>query len=321
MARAGLNIPDTLSGFFRKGSTQAEWEQSRDAFCRLDAAFLSSNAQAAQTVRQASEIAYGAVVNCAEAYARASKDGLFGALTVDPDRAGFALKVFFRPRGSQKSEIPFMNVEPTKSDPQFSCTEGLHNARREAPITYAVLEATIACRKNPDLGYQVAVNTAHGTLGPYYIASVTDDLAALKERVQAIEASALPSGAVVWTEKGCPAGWQVYEKARGRTIVGAGNTVNVDNRSERIPGWAVGGTGGEVNHVLTIPEMPVHDHDFVGQRVAAGGWGGSVTTDIGVGDEAIHRRFRIEGEVRERGGSQPHNTMPPFISLTPCIRP
>ena len=68
----------------------------------------------------------------------------------------------------------------------------------------------------------------------------------------------------------------------------------------------LGQVGGEIDHVLTISEMPPHSHGI------NGGWGAGPTNN---------GAFRVDanspgtfwGSTFSEGGGQPHNNMPPFI--------
>lgn len=108
--------------------------------------------------------------------------------------------------------------------------------------------------------------------------------------------------------------WITLFDVRGRTVF------SVDHGANRLTGPYPGGlqgqtpgaVGGEQIHVLTIPEMPYHEHppppgvlnNFIGDA-AAGPTGilspGSVT-----------RAWHTTGGA---GGSGPHNTVPPGIAL------
>ena len=68
----------------------------------------------------------------------------------------------------------------------------------------------------------------------------------------------------------------------------------------------LGQVGGEIDHVLTISEMPPHSHGI------NGGWGAGPTNN---------GAFRVDanspgtfwGSTFSEGGGRPHNNMPPFI--------
>jgi hypothetical protein len=68
-------------------------------------------------------------------------------------------------------------------------------------------------------------------------------------------------GVIAWFDgNSCPSGWNEYDTARGRVIVGANNTSNHDAGGETITPWSVKATGGEEMHRLTEAEMPIHSH-------------------------------------------------------------
>lgn len=121
-------------------------------------------------------------------------------------------------------------------------------------------------------------------------------------------ASSIPSkGIIAWygAVDNIPEGWALCDGTNGtpdlrdRFILGAGTN------------HAVGETGGEETHTLTVAEMPSHKHTgngwsmAYGFTVASGSGarytsGGSTNSDPGIG---------------LTGGSQPHNNMPPYYAL------
>jgi len=105
------------------------------------------------------------------------------------------------------------------------------------------------------------------------------------------------------------------------TTYGAGdnvNTFNLPNLKGRAPfGFdsaqgefnALGKTGGEKSHTLTITEMPSHSHAWLrGNEQDDSGYGGSYNEFTQVGG-------RIDGVIENTGGGGAHNTLPPFLTL------
>lgn len=140
----------------------------------------------------------------------------------------------------------------------------------------------------------------------------------------------LPSGAVIafaGTEaQPCPSrGWELFEKAKGRFIVGAGHGL----RSKLTPHQS-GDIGGEEKVILTVSEMPEHNH-FVSSGYGPNwhdGLAGSAAP------EGIDRKFndpnpkiRRDGGhgihkelIGNTGGNKAHNNMPPFLALYYCMK-
>lgn len=65
--------------------------------------------------------------------------------------------------------------------------------------------------------------------------------------------------------------------------------------------------GGETEHILTIDEMPPHDHNFNYNAYGASGTSEFVPTAY---NPTISNDF-----INSTGGGQPHNNMPPYIAV------
>lgn len=79
----------------------------------------------------------------------------------------------------------------------------------------------------------------------------------------------------------------------------------------RKDGYEVGSTGGEENHTLTEPEMPSHTHS--GLYVPRD----SINVQGGGADGNFHalETSNLSGTVKAAGGGQPHNNMPPYLTV------
>jgi hypothetical protein len=87
-----------------------------------------------------------------------------------------------------------------------------------------------------------------------------------------------------------------WERIQDRFLLAAGNT------------YAAGTTGGEATHTLTVDEMPAHQHRV--QTYFADGTPGS-----SVNAQGVWGPCRIDGDTATVGGNQPHNNMPPFLTV------
>ena len=140
--------------------------------------------------------------------------------------------------------------------------------------------------------------------------------------IESTQGSGIPSGVIVaWSGSitHIPPGLHICDGTSGtpdlrsRFIVGAGSELST--KSAWGNGWnvlgsgyyGVGNTGGEEQHILTIPEMPSHNHNI---KFRAYGGSGSTGWD-GSNDINLTNTF----PSTNTGGDMPHNTLPPYFSL------
>ena len=123
---------------------------------------------------------------------------------------------------------------------------------------------------------------------------------------ETLKPESLPSKAVIaFNSRACPDGWDEFDFAKGRVIVGAGRGHGLSPR-------ILGDTGGEERHLLTEREMPSHRHQVSPGRAS------SPTT----GSSLPYREHPNQGpwNTEIAGGNQPHNNMPPFLVLQYCVK-
>lgn len=136
----------------------------------------------------------------------------------------------------------------------------------------------------------------------------------LQPKIQSLVGGIPTNGVVAFdTPNHCPDGWKEYSAGAGRFIVGTGKGAGLSERKYREE-------DGEELHMLTTEEMPSHNHPFTGDEIIAGGWGGTVTTNVGVGDNTAHRTYTPRGYIGSTGSDKPHNNMPPYIALKLCVK-
>lgn len=114
---------------------------------------------------------------------------------------------------------------------------------------------------------------------------------------------------VIWsgTAEDIPEGWALCDGQDGRPdlrdkfVLGAGTA------------HAVGDTGGEETHTLTVSEMPEHSHAIKSTQNADNNVEGE-RAQVPVGK--LNYIFKSE----KAGGSLPHNNMPPYYALCYIIK-
>lgn len=95
-----------------------------------------------------------------------------------------------------------------------------------------------------------------------------------------------------------------WSKITDRFILGAGGS------------YSVGATGGEVNHTLTVNEMPSHTHSLPSHM--DGIVYHSINASVGsklMQPAAGNGELYLYSSLASAGGSQSHNNMPPYIAL------
>lgn len=102
-----------------------------------------------------------------------------------------------------------------------------------------------------------------------------------------------------------------WEQIQGRFLLGMSSS------------YPAGSQGGEATHKLTVPEMPGHDHPISGNGNASSlGTTNNAVVMQGsayLDEPALVRGGDYSGNgyayINKRGGDQPHNNMPPYLSV------
>ena len=99
--------------------------------------------------------------------------------------------------------------------------------------------------------------------------------------------------------------WERF--AKGQTLVG----VNEDDEDFS----AADKTGGEKEHVLTVAEMPDHGHRIRYRSGATSDYLGGSAADYGLAYEGQTSSGAYSGVMNNTGGDEPHNNMPPYVTV------
>ena len=112
---------------------------------------------------------------------------------------------------------------------------------------------------------------------------------------------------------GVPSGWAICDGTkgtpdlRGRFVLMAQDTIPTINAPTGSSVHAIGQTGGEEKHVLTIDEMPTHSHGGVMR------FRGSMVEQEDDSVPSNHSNYNQRTD--NEGGNLSHNTMPPYYTL------
>ncbi len=132
----------------------------------------------------------------------------------------------------------------------------------------------------------------------------------------------IPAGAIVAFSEKCPQNWTLFDEALGRVLVGATPegvlVTNVDQNGKALTPRALNEAAGEETHVLDFREIPPHQHAFSvleyrgNLPIPVFGPSTQVSPDANL-SAATEKATAIDG-----GGGEPHNNMPPFVSIFYC---
>jgi len=133
-----------------------------------------------------------------------------------------------------------------------------------------------------------------------------DKQVATTDQIPVASASVPIGGIMMWSGAitSIPSGWNLCNGTnstpdlRDRFILGAGQS------------YAVGATGGEATHTLTIAEMPSHNHGGVPL----------VVTDVDRGSGSSLFSIDNISYTESTGGNDAHNNMPPYYALAYIMR-
>jgi len=123
------------------------------------------------------------------------------------------------------------------------------------------------------------------------------------------------NGIVMWSGSTVPDGWALCDGTHGtpnlsgRFIVGAGQGPGLSN-------YAVGGTGGEEKHKLTVEEMPSHRHPYKFR-------GADIADDWESDNElySVSKQYYMNTAYTENtGGDKAHENRPPYYVLAFIMR-
>lgn len=112
----------------------------------------------------------------------------------------------------------------------------------------------------------------------------------------------------------CPPGWKKYDDAAGRTLIGTGRYVE----GSSVYNYALGDKGGEAFHMLTIDEMPTHQHR---SHVPSSSCTAGSCANAGVQRTHNDTVWSSNSNIRtsSTGGNQAHENRSPYIAVNWCI--
>lgn len=112
----------------------------------------------------------------------------------------------------------------------------------------------------------------------------------------------------------CPPGWKRFEAAAGRTLIGTGRYVE----GADVYNYNLGDKGGEAMHMLTIDEMPTHQHD---SHTPSGSCPSGNCQTAGIQTTHTDTVWSSNSNIRtsSAGGNKAHENRSPYIAVNWCI--
>ncbi len=136
-----------------------------------------------------------------------------------------------------------------------------------------------------------------------------DELEELIEyKTREFEKNKVPQGTVAaFALFTCPNGWLEFKDGAGRVILGVGSGKGLTERKKIFE------IGGQELVTLTEPQMPSHYH----QIPSRGNSGAEVVFAVQASSKGEYNGDYAR-QTDSKGGNQPHENMPPFITLLFC---
>lgn len=293
----GGSVKASYGAFAGKVNLSAQQaEASRKLFTKDDAEIVKNEGGFLRDVRTISRDALTAFNQCLQL----SSHGIQVEVQVNPDQLGATFTVRHGTHGST-SQLQSLQMFPVGA---FVCRGNLAGmANTGGLIDTSALNMT--CERKHTLDEKgnptapaatIVVETKQGAFRRYFTALRPPP------EVKVEPPPPVPSGAVLaFDQESCPEGWEDFNSGAGRVVIGVGKSQGLTERKHL-------DVGGSETHLLTIDEMPAHDH--------GGLWGGGESmAGMNNGD-----RYHTAGhnKIRSDGGGKPHNNMPPFIALRLC---
>lgn len=133
-------------------------------------------------------------------------------------------------------------------------------------------------------------------------------------------------GIIMWSGTNIPDGWALCDGTtsngyttpdlRGRFIVGAGQSTTSHTRERTLPDYKIGDKGGINKYVMSVEEMPSHNHGMFDKSDGGGGdWRVFRSNACGENYDATY-----DLATQYEGGSEAHENRPPYYTLAFIMR-
>ncbi len=131
---------------------------------------------------------------------------------------------------------------------------------------------------------------------------------------------AFPKGMIViWNGRisDVPNGWALCDGSQGTPNLKGKFVLGVDDNNDKYRTVGVSSGGTETN-TLTVDQIPAHNHDILAIYDSCGSCNISGPRGLNAGDRGAEHYDRNRADqkyIKETGGGQPVNNMPPYLVL------